>query len=192
MDVIFLPATEPGDTTFGQAPQEVPIGRVHHVRFPHLVWYNKAYQAATVQQIQRLTDQPFLLIGFSKSGLGAWNIIDQLGPHLQGVLIFDAPMARQQLPPWGTQPFYQTDADWLADLPIRNAARLTQIPDLPAIVLTSGSNFHDEMAACSDHLQTIGLSHTFDPQPDRPHHWTSGWLENGIELLMQQIKQRTQ
>ena len=74
MDIVFLPATDPGDTTCGTIPKELagyPDASVRQVRYPALVWYNDAVRKEAVAQIRACGAAPVVLVGSSKSGLGA-------------------------------------------------------------------------------------------------------------------------
>ena len=188
MNLIFLPATEPGDETYGRVPDQIkdyPAAAIHQVQYPSMVWYNAAVRREAVAQIRALGKTPATLIGFSKSGLGAWNIARTLPDRVACTIIFDAPVARDILPPWGTGPFYENDLAWQEDLPIRT------IPDFQAVmpkehllVLISGANFHDEMCMLSNALLKRGVPHVFLPRPDLKHHWQSGWIEAGLNEMV--------
>ncbi|HOF17893.1 MAG TPA: hypothetical protein PK082_03210 [Phycisphaerae bacterium] len=186
-DWVFLPATEPDDTTYGVAParlDEAPECRVHHVRFDSLVWYNRAVRRQAAGQIDAMGLSSFALVGFSKSGLGAINLACELGRRVAATVVFDAPVARLKLPPWDTEPFYAGDEDWLADLPMANAATVRQtLPQSHRLILISGEGFHDEMEAFSRRLDELGLGHVFLPRPRMKHHWNSGWLAEAIAAL---------
>jgi hypothetical protein len=98
-----------------------------------------------------------------------------------GTIIFDSPVARDALPPWGTAPFYKDDAAWQEDLPLRTCEQFKAVmPANHKLVLISGTGFHAEMCTLSDKLSGIGLEHIFLPRPDMKHHWNSGWLEEGL------------
>jgi hypothetical protein len=123
-------------------------------------------------------------VGFSKSGLGAWNITRTIPDRISATIIFDAPVAREKLPPWGTAPFYRGDNDWLKDLPVRTVADFkASVSPAHRLILISGRNFHDEMACLSCILNDTGIPHVFLPRPDLNHHWNSGWLEEALNVL---------
>lgn len=167
--LVFLPATEPDDETYGMIPDQVagyPEAVVHRMRFPRMVWYNETVRDEVVAQIRALDVAPIVLVGFSKSGLGVWNI------------------ARETLPPWGTVPFYASDADWRADLPLHTlAAFQAAVPRTHKLVLISGANFHDEMCVLAQALSETCIEFVFLPRPHLNHHWQSGWIEEGVRTL---------
>lgn len=180
-DLVLLPATEPGDTTYGLTPAAVPGARAHPLPFPHLVWYNAAVRAEAARMVAELALPRFVLVGFSKSGLGAWNLAQELPVPPLATVIFDAPMARRQLPPWQTAAFYRDDREWLADLPLAQVAAGRWPPG--RLLLCTGAAFHDEMLTCSAALRGAGAAHDLLPAPARPHHWDSGWLAEALALL---------
>ncbi len=187
LHLVFLPATDPGDATFGAPPRALP-GRpeavLHAVRFPRIVWYNAAVRAEAIAQIRALGAGPFVLVGFSKSALGAWNIARAIPHSVAATILFDGPVARPDLPPWGTAPFYSGDAAWRADLPLHSVAEFhDNLPAAHRLVLVSGELFHDEMQALSEALARAGRAHVFLPRPRLRHHWNSGWLEEALDAL---------
>ena len=91
LNLVLLPATEPGDDTYGIMPGRVeayPSAVVHPVHFPTMVWYNESIRNAAIAQIQSLETNPVILVGFSKSGLGAWNIARTIPQRISGTIIF--------------------------------------------------------------------------------------------------------
>jgi pimeloyl-ACP methyl ester carboxylesterase len=188
LNLVFLPATEPQDPTYGAAPERIeafPEVTVHQVYFPTLVWYNRAVCRQAIAQILALELPPVILVGFSKSGLGAWNITRAIPVSVSATIIFDAPVARADLPPWGTAPFYRGDAEWQEDLPLRSVeAFRPAVPQSHRLVLISGTGFHQEMCMLSQALSKAGLEHVFLPRPGMEHHWNSGWIEDGLAGLL--------
>lgn len=181
IDLVLLPATKPADTTYGRTPTAIPGARAHPLPFPRLVWYNRTVRAEAAQMIAALGLARFVLVGFSKSGLGAWNLAQELPTPPLATIIFDAPMARRQLPPWQTAAFYRDDREWLVDLPLAQVAAGRWPPG--RLLLCTGANFHDEMLACSTALRAAGAAHGLLPAPARVHHWDSGWLPEALARL---------
>lgn len=137
-------------------------------------------------QIRAWGNGPIILVGFSKSGLGAWHIARTMTDHVLATLIFDAPVARAELPPWGTQPFCADDDAWQADLPLRNVQAFdAALPKTHRLVLISGANFHEEMGSLSQALSDIGHKHVFVDRRDMKHHWNSGWIEEGLKRFLE-------
>lgn len=185
MNLVFLPATAPGDTSCGTIPERImtsPSAAVYQVTFPEMVWYNDAIRASAITQIRSLDVTPVTLVGFSKSGLGAWNIARAMPDYVSRTIIFDAPVARRIMPPWETSAFYDDDASWRKDLPVLTINEYqAAIAETHRLVLISGEKFHGEMRALSDELSMKGVRHLFLPRPHLKHHWNSGWIEEGLK-----------
>jgi len=184
MDLAFLPATDPGDKTYGTIPTQIatrPDACVRQVSYPSLAWYNAAVRREAIAQIRAWGVAPVILVGFSKSGLGAWNIARAIPDLVSTTIIFDAPVTREQLPSWDARPFYADNAAWLADLPSRTIRDFhSAMPTTHQLILISGEGFHEEMCTLSLALDEAGLAHAFLPRPHMKHHWNSGWIEEGL------------
>lgn len=189
--VVFLPATEPGDATYGHPPERLDIGRdvtCHALRYPRLVWYNAAVRKEAVRQIEALDLRDIILVGFSKSALGAWNIARMIPDRVAATILFDAPVARRSLPPWQTAPFYADDDAWGRDLPLNTVpAFKAALPPPHTLVLISGKAFADEMRLLSQTLDAAAVPHVLLDRPLMPHHWRSGWLEKGLRSLPKSV-----
>ncbi len=187
-NVVFLPATEPGDETYGRIPELIEAYQgvsIRQIRYPGMVWYNEAVRMEAIAQIRAFGVSSIILIGFSKSGLGAWNITRTIPDYISGTIIFDAPVAREELPPWGTAPFYMNNESWLRDLPVRTVKEFESVvPAAHKLVLISGENFHDEMTMLAHAMSGTTVSHVFLPRPEMEHHWRSGWVEEGLNVLL--------
>lgn len=187
MNLVFLPATAPGDTTYGGVPEQIagfPDATIHTIQYPRLVWYNAAVCDEAIAQIRSLDLASIVLIGFSKSGLGAWNIARRIPDLVRATIIFDAPMARQVLPPWGTAPFYADNAAWQADLPLNTLDQFAAaMPASHQLILIAGPGFADEMHTLSQALSVAGHRHPFLSCERLSHHWNAGWIEEGLRRL---------
>ena len=194
MNVVILPATAPGDETYGTIPREIagyPGFSVRQVCYPSQVWYNDDVRQQALAQIRAWGVAPVVLVGFSKSGLGAWNLARAIPDIVSATIIFDAPVVREQLPPWGTDAFYASDAEWQRDLPANTIQSfVSAMPASHQLVLISGDVFHEEMLTFSQALDEAGLTHTFLPRPHMKHHWNSGWIEEGLNALLEQAGSR--
>jgi pimeloyl-ACP methyl ester carboxylesterase len=189
MDLAFLPATAPGDETYGSVTKQIPgypDVLVRQVHYPSLVWYNEPVREQAIAQIHGWGVAPVVLVGFSKSGLGAWNIARTIPDRISATIIFDAPVARRQMHPAGAAAFYPDDAAWQADLPLCTIHEFgAAMPTAHRLVLISGEEFHQEMSVLSQSLRDAGLDHAFLAQPDMRHHWNSGWIEKALKELLE-------
>ncbi|MBT3275204.1 MAG: hypothetical protein HN368_18765 [Spirochaetales bacterium] len=183
--LVFLPATEPSDTTYGSAPRNIPDFpglSAHHIVFPHLVWYNEAVRRQAVDQILEIDNGPLVLIGFSKSGLGAWNITRMIPDRISATIIFDSPVVGVDRHRYNPVPFYQDDVSWCNDLPANTILELmSSSRENHKLIMISGEAFHEEMNTLSAAMNETGLEHTFLARQDLSHHWNSGWIEEGLQ-----------
>ncbi|MBU4199440.1 MAG: hypothetical protein KKE37_12330 [Verrucomicrobia bacterium] len=189
LNLVFLPATELRDETYGTVPERIagyPGASLRQIHYPTLVWYNEAIRREAIAQIRSLNVVPVILVGFSKSGLGAWNITRSIPNCISGTIIFDAPVAREERPPWETVPFYENNASWLEDLPTRTVEDFQAVvPKTHTLVLISGEGFHAEMDTLAQALSKTRITHVFLPRPHLKHHWQSGWIEEGLHALLE-------
>lgn len=188
MNLVLLPATDPDDRTYGIMPERIegyPGVSIRQVRFPAMVWYNKTVRDQAIEQINSLRLLPVVLVGFSKSGLGAWNIARAIPEDVEATIIFDAPVASEELLRWDAAAYYANQETWLADLPIRNVPDFkAALPARHRLVLISGEGFHGEMSALSCALTETGVEHAFLSRPYLRHHWNSGWIEEALNILL--------
>jgi len=187
LHLVFLPATEPGDETFGVVPERIeacPGASVHQVHYAGMVWYNEHVRQEAIAQIRALELERIVLVGFSKSGLGAWNIARTIPGLVSGTIIFDAPVARENVASLGARAFYTDDPSWRRDLPIHTVQEYgAAMPGTHSLVLISGGSFHQEVYSLSQALSEAMVEHVFLPRPHLEHHWNSGWIEEGLTTL---------
>jgi pimeloyl-ACP methyl ester carboxylesterase len=186
LNLVFLPVSAPGDDEYGTIPNQIagPDTTNRQVTYPILVWYNQAVRQEAIEQIRAWALDPVVLVGFSKSGLGAWNLARTIPDRVRATIIFDAPVAREQ-PEWDIGAFYAEDAAWQDDLPIRTIREFEAAMPAPhQLILISGEVFHEEMCAFSRELDRAGLAHAFLPRPHLKHQWNSGWIEEGLNSLI--------
>lgn len=179
-DLILLPATEPDDDTYGFTPGGMPGWRLHIIDFPRMVWYNAEVRRDAAARVTALDVTDAVLVGFSKSGLGALNMTAELsatdlGSAVTATVVFDAPVCHQASR-WPNEAFYDPQT-WAADLPLNCVDRFVrEIPGAHQLVLHSGASFHDDMQSYAHELERRRCPHTFIADPRRAHHWDSGWL----------------
>ena len=188
MNLVFLPATEPSDQTYGAAPERIegyPDAAIHQIRYPTLVWYNEAVREDAIAQIRSFGVPSVVLVGFSKSGLGAWYIARTIPELVSGTIIFDSPVAHEDRHSWGTGSFYEDGASWQRDLPIYTAGEFqAAMGKTHRLVLISGEEFHEQMCTLSQAMTKAGHDHAFLPRPHMKHHWNAGWIEEGLNELL--------
>jgi pimeloyl-ACP methyl ester carboxylesterase len=184
MTCIFLPATSPSDPTYGQAPDRLTGTSSFRVRFERQVWYNAEHRRAAIAQITRENPpRPWVLVGFSKSGLGAINLAIEHTSLFAAVIVFDAPLAMRGSPPWDSGAFYG-QPEWEADLPINRLPEIRQMLRLTRLRHVAGASFCDHHERFHTELAERSPAYEFVSQPGLAHHWASGWVEQFCERLV--------
>ncbi|MGJ3242443.1 MAG: GNAT family N-acetyltransferase [Opitutales bacterium] len=164
--VAALPATDPVDATYGVTP-DAPLGPAWPalpVRFDRVVWYPPAMRSRAMGQILPHIARDTVLIGFSKSGLGALNLALDHPGLFRWVILFDAPLMRPEAPPWDDCHAFYDLAAWAADQPANRLPDLKELTESGTRLLhLSGRGFHDEHVAFQDLLDREGIPATFQP-----------------------------
>ena len=208
---LYVLPVEAGDGRhWGDAMQEVrrlDLHNEHHLvcvypTFSHLPWYADHPQQATIRQesyflrvvvpfVERtypVRREPAsrLLVGFSKSGWGAFSLLLRHPDVFGKAAAWDAPLAMSQPNRYGMEEIFATQENFeryritsllrqKAEVLQRQAAvdspRIRQLPR-PAL----GRRVVVERAADPPRLSR---------RPQRPHAWDSGWLPDAVRLLVE-------
>lgn len=132
-----------------------------------------------------------LLVGFSKSGYGAFSLLLR-HPDLFGKAAgWDVPWQGATLSDWGTGDVFGTEENF-AKYDIfslfRKQAELLK-KQLPRLMLMGQGIFknHHEMAHAL--MLQLGIPHRYELGPKVPHRWDSQWMEPLVDLLVQLSEQ---
>ncbi len=127
-----------------------------------------------------------LLVGFSKSGWGAWSLLLRHPEKFAKAAAWDAPLMQAAPDRFGMGPIFGTQANFeryrLSKL-VRERAALLR--GKIRLVLTgyyaSFRSHHVEMHGI---LEDLRIPHEYRDGPKRRHHWESGWLDEAVSLLV--------
>jgi S-formylglutathione hydrolase FrmB len=205
-----LPVEAGDEQRWGDAMQEVRRTDLHnrhrlvcvYPTFSHLPWYADHPQQATIRQESYFLQVvvPFvertypvrrdaagrLLVGFSKSGWGAFSLLLRHPETFGKAAAWDAPLAMSQPNRYGMEQVFATQENF-------EPYRLTRLLQERATTFQSGNrlvhmgygNFRDQHLTVETLLQELGISHVFRDGPSRPHAWDSGWLPEAVKLLVE-------
>ena len=183
--VYILPATDPDDVSFGLPDRElaaldqVANSRVERIVFAEQVWYNAAVRAEVFKQIESceegLLSPRRHLVGFSKSGCGALNLLLDRPGFFVGVLIFDAPFFNEDISRWGIGPFYESVEALYVDTAQGREAEWASLADTQ-LTLVAGEYFKADTERLARGLQALCLSCRVESSQSYAHRWDSGWL----------------
>jgi len=133
-----------------------------------------------------------LLVGFSKSGWGAFSLLLRY-PELFGrAAAWDAPLWVDRPVPFGMGGVFATQENFekyqISKLLGRQAELLarpkSQHPE-PRLVLLGYDNFRRHHQTAHDAMQNWKIPHVYRDGPQRKHHWQSGWLPEAVECLVE-------
>ena len=126
-----------------------------------------------------------LLVGFSKSGWGAWSLLLRHGDTFARAAAWDAPLMMDAPGQYGSGPIFGTPENFagyrLSELVRRQAPSLRDTPRLALFGYGGFRSAHSEMHAL---LDSLAVPHAFRDGPERKHDWHSGWLEEAVDWAL--------
>ncbi|MEZ6047439.1 MAG: alpha/beta hydrolase-fold protein [Planctomycetaceae bacterium] len=127
------------------------------------------------------------LVGFSKSGWGAWSLLLRHPDLFHKAMAWDAPLMLDHPGPYGTQPIFGTEENFrkyqLTEQLQEQAATLQQEVRLYHWGYDAFRKQHAEMNTI---LNDLEIKSVYRDGPQREHHWESGWLGDAVELLLKE------
>jgi hypothetical protein len=125
-----------------------------------------------------------LLVGFSKSGWGAFSLLLRHPGTFGRAAAWDAPLNKQAPDQFGMGSIFGTQENFAAyQLSRLLAERAANVQDGQRLIHLGFGNFREHHRAFESLLLQHGISHIFHDGPQREHNWTSGWLSEAIHLL---------
>jgi hypothetical protein len=207
--VLYLLPVEPLDgTQCGDPLAEVRKHNLHHRHqllcvqptFSHPPWYADHPTDPHIRQeshflkvVVPLIDETHfagrppperLLVGFSKSGWGAFSLLLRHPDLFAKAAAFDAPLAWESPNRYGTGEVFATQATMdkycVSALVERMAASLAGEPRL---ALYGYSDFRGHHQFLHFRMLKLGISHEYADGPRREHRWDSGWLPEAVGFV---------
>jgi hypothetical protein len=125
-----------------------------------------------------------LLLGFSKSGWGAYSLLLRHPEIFSRAAAWDAPLGQQSPNKYGMGEVfpnqYALDRYCVWDLLKQQANLLTG--SLRFALLGHGV-FRGHHQATHYRMLNLGIPHAYEDGPGREHHWESGWVSGAINYL---------
>lgn len=207
--IYVLPVEAKNESRYGDGLAEVQKLKLQEKQpaifvaptFSHLPWYCDHPSDAAIRQETYFLNVvvPFvektypvtaaadgrLLLGFSKSGWGAWSLLLR-NPEMFGrAAAWDAPMMTQQLGKYGTGPIFGTQENFekyrISDLLQTKGGSLGPQKQL---ILTGQGNFQPEHERVHALMEKLKIPHEYRAGEVRKHDWHSGWVGEAVELLL--------
>jgi hypothetical protein len=126
-----------------------------------------------------------LLLGFSKSGWGAWSLLLRYPETFGRAAAWDAPLMMQQLGKYGTRDIFGTQEnfdDYRIDLSLR--AHADSLREKQRLVLSGYDVFHKDLVQTHELLDELKIPHAYVDGPHRKHDWHSGWVPEAVRRLV--------
>lgn len=127
-----------------------------------------------------------LLLGFSKSGWGAWSLLFRHPEVFGSAASWDAPLARPSPVRWQTNRMWPTEEDFaryaIGGLLRQRAELLRRQPT--RLVLMGHGKFPDDDIAVHELMARLGIPHHWKHGRRLEHGWNSGWVASAINALM--------
>ncbi len=211
--VYVLPVEAKNEQRYGDGLLEIKQRDLHNKHqvifvaptFSHLPWYA---DHATDPEIRQETYflqvvVPFIdktypvvaeakgryLLGFSKSGWGAWNLLLRHRDMFGKASAWDAPLMMERLGKYGTTGILATQENFdrhRVDELLR--AYASELQDRSRLVLTGYGNFREHHQQARELLLELNIPHVYRDGPQRKHDWHSGWVAEALELLLSDAK----
>lgn len=137
-------------------------------------------------------DLPRLLVGYSKGGSAALQLLLRYPAMFRAAAAFDSPVMKERPDQW-EMPYFWPHPEHFRDFAIPHLLREhgSALGDRERIALLGYGNFgRDAPEWTFDHLSEahrlmddLGIPHLYDNGTKRRHRWDSGWLPEAVELL---------
>jgi LmbE family N-acetylglucosaminyl deacetylase len=213
--VYVLPVESRNERRYGDGLLEVRRHNLHNQlqaifvapTFSHLPWYADHPSDRLIRQESYFLKVviPFveshyparaepggrLLLGFSKSGWGAFSLLLRHPDVFGRAAAWDAPLMMDRPGKYGSGDIFGTTENF-------ETYRITGLLKSRAAVLGEGvrmvhmgyGNFRDDHEAFEALLKDLRVSHRYVDGPRRDHTWASGWVPEAAGMLFQDDENR--
>lgn len=126
------------------------------------------------------------LLGFSKSGFGAFALLLR-HPDLFGkAAAWDAPLMKNRPDQYQMDVVFATqDSFEPYAIPKLLAQRASDLRGGCRLILTGYGNFRQHHLDAHAEMKRLDIRHLYRDGPQRTHDWHSGWVAESVELLFQ-------
>jgi hypothetical protein len=125
------------------------------------------------------------LLGFSKSGWGAYSLLLRHPDQFGKAAAWDAPLMERLPERFGMSAIFGTRENFenyrIAALLERHASLLR---GQSRLILLGFGNFRQQLDEAHVLMTELGIAHVYRDGPKREHHWESGWVSEAVALLL--------
>jgi hypothetical protein len=208
--IYVLPVEELSGTKWGDGLLEIKQHDLHNKQravfvapeFSRLPWYADHPADPTIRQesyllqdVVPLMDQSYpiepgprghLLLGFSKSGWGAWCLLLRHPEVFGKAAAWDAPLDMDRPGSYGSGEIFGTPENF-KQYQIRELLRqkAASMRDGKRLVLLGYASFGEDHRRIHALLDELRIPHEYRDGPQRKHEWHSGWVPEAVQLLLQ-------
>lgn len=127
-----------------------------------------------------------LLLGFSKSGWGAFSLLLR-HPKLFGkAAAWDSPLMKEKPDQFGMGAIFGTQENFEKYQITRLLSqRAGDLKTSARLILTGYGNFREHHVRAHEAMRSAGIVHEYRDGPPKKHDWHSGWVAEAVELLLQ-------
>jgi S-formylglutathione hydrolase FrmB len=207
--VYVLPVEKLNENRFGDGLLEVKKRNLQNLNqaifvaptFSHLPWYADHPTNLEIRQESYLlkvvlpyiektypvrTDADGrLLLGFSKSGWGAFSLLLRHLDLFGKAAAWDAPLMMNQPGKYGSGDIFGSQENFE---PYQITKRLERrAPDLQRdnrLILLGYGNFREQHQQLHSLMQKLKIAHEYQDGPKRKHEWSSGWVPEAVNSLL--------
>lgn len=169
--------------------------------FSHLPWYADHPTEPTIRQESYFLNVvlPFvettyptatgrdgrLLLGFSKSGWGAWSLLVRHPEMFGRAAAWDAPLMMDQIGKYGSSAIFGTQESFARyQLSTALRDRAEDLQNGKRLVLLGFGGFRQDHEQAHLLLEKLRIPHEYRDGPERKHDWHSGWVPEAVEILL--------
>jgi S-formylglutathione hydrolase FrmB len=126
-----------------------------------------------------------LLLGFSKSGWGAFCLLLRHPDTFGKAVAWDAPLMMDRPGRYGSGPIFGTEENFAKyEIASLLRSKAPQLQQTNRLINFGYGNFREHHEAAHRLMDNLGIRHTYRDGPQREHSWHSGWLPAAVEMLM--------
>lgn len=207
--VFVLPVEAKNGKVFGNGLVEIKKHDLHNkfgvicveVTFSHLPWYADHPTDLKIRQETYFLKEviPFLekhypvlatragrlLLGFSKSGWGAFSLLLRNPDIFEKAVAWDAPLMMAMPNKYGMGEIFGTQANFEKyQLSKLLESKSKELGKSPRLAILGYSNFREHHVQAHGLMKRLDIPHEYRDEKKSPHTWHSGWVEPGVRWLV--------
>lgn len=125
------------------------------------------------------------LLGFSKSGWGAWSLLLRYPERFGKAAAWDAPLMMDGPGKYGSGPIFGTKENFAKyRITTLLADRADRFRSGKRLLLLGAGNFQSEHEQAHTLMNRLKIDHDYADGPVRKHDWHSGWVKHAVERLL--------